>query len=389
MKGLVNVSAYLYGEGIKRVNIGFEGGKIAYVGESATEIEPISEIPSNATVVSGFIDEHIHGAGGADVMDGTLDALKTISNCLPSEGTTAFLATTMAQSREKLTRALRAVRSAVDNDEIVGAGVLGAHLEGPFLSSRQVGAQPAEYLEEPSIERFDEYDAASGGKIKIVTLAPERQGGTALIRHLSEKGIVASIGHTDATYAEVVAAVRSGAKSVTHTFDAAKGLHHREIGGVGGALLTDELNCEMICDTIHVSVPAIKLAWKNKPKDKFTLITDSIRAKGLPDGESELGGQTVIVKNGEARLADGTLAGSVLKMNVAVKNLVTKCGVSFTDAIDCANVNPAKNLGVFDRYGSIAVGKAADLTVLDEGFEVLLTMVGGKVVYRKESRSAT
>ena len=383
MNGFLNVSAYIYGEGIKKVNIGFDGDTIAYVGDRKEGIDPIADLPADATLVSGFIDEHIHGAGGADVMDGERNALKTISDCLVKEGTTSFLATTMTQNSKKITRALQAVNSAVGSPEITGARVLGAHLEGPFISLRRAGAQPVEYVEAPSIERFDEFNAAAGGNIKIVTLAPEAEGGLALIEHIAKKGVVASIGHTDATYHEVVAAVKSGAKSVTHTFNAMTGVHHRDIGVAGSALLMDALNCEMICDLIHVSAPVIRLALKNKPQDKFTLITDSMRAKWIPEGESELGGQKVFVKNGEVHLGDGTLAGSVLKMNDAVKNLVTKCGVPFTQAIDCATANPAKNIGVFDRYGSIAAGKAADFTLLDSNFNVLLTVVGGKIVYKK------
>ena len=380
MKGLRNVNAYVYGKGIVKVNIGIDGDKIAYVG-SDKDVESIINLPEDVVLVSGFIDEHIHGANGADAMDGSLAALKTISDCLVKEGTTGFLATTMTQSRKNITNALSAVKTAVGSSEITGARVLGAHLEGPFISVKHVGAQPLEYVENPSVERFKEYNAASGGNIRIVSLAPETEGGLALVKYLAENGVVASIGHTDAKNKDVVAAVAAGAKSVTHTFNAQTGIHHREIGVAGSALLIDELNCEMICDTIHVSVPAIKLTVKNKPKDKFTLITDSMRAKGLSDGESELGGQKVFVKGGEARLADGTLAGSVLKMNVAVKNLVEKCGIAFTDAVDCATVNPAKNIGVFDKYGSITEGKFADFTALDKNFNVVLTVVGGKVVY--------
>ena len=383
MKGLLNVFAYIYGEGVKKVNIGFDGGVIAYVGESAEGITPVFDVPAGGTVVPGFVDEHVHGAGGADCMDGEVSALKTISDCLVKEGTTSFLATTMTQNSGRIKKALAAVKDAVNGNQLTGARVLGAHLEGPFISAKHVGAQPPAYVEAPSIERFKEYNAAAGGKIKIVTLAPEREGGLELIKYLSQNGVVASIGHSDATHSDVLAAVDSGAKSVTHLFNAQRGLHHREIGVAGSALLLDDLNCEVICDGVHVSLPAIKLAAKSKPKDKFTLITDSMRAKGLPDGESELGGQLVFVKNGEARLSGGILAGSVLKMNDAVKTLVTQCGVPFTEAIDCATANPAKNIGVFDKYGSIAVGKAADLTVLDDAFNVLLTIVGGKVVYRK------
>ena len=380
MKGLKDVKAYIYGKGVVKVSIGLKDGKIAYVGTDGKDIEPI--FTTDKTVVAGFIDEHIHGAGGADAMDGSVAALKTISDCLVKEGTTGFLATTMTQSRGNIVKALSAVKTAIEKDDFTGAKVLGAHLEGPFISLKHVGAQPIEYVEKPSVERFKEYNAASGNNIRIITLAPEVEGGKELIKYLSDNGVVASIGHTDAKYNDVIEAVKAGAKNVTHTFNAQTGIHHREIGVAGSALLIDDVNCEMICDTIHVSVPAIKLTVKNKPHGKFTLITDSMRAKGLPDGESELGGQKVFVKGGEARLIDGTLAGSVLKMNVAVKNLVEKCGIPFTDAIDFATVNPAKNIGVFDKYGSIEVGKSANLTVLDDDFNVLYTVVNGNIVYK-------
>ncbi len=380
MKGLKNVKAYIKNVGVVTTNIGIENGKIVYIGEDDKNIEPIFE--TEGVVLPGFIDEHIHGAGGADAMDGTVDALQTISEYVAREGTTGFLATTMTQSKKNITNALKAVKAIREKGEYEGAEVLGVHLEGPFISPKHVGAQPLEYVATPCAEVFDEYNEASGNSIKIVTLAPEVDGGLDLIKHLNEIGVVASVGHTGGKYADVVKAVAAGATNVTHTYNAQTGLHHREAGVVGAAMLLDELNCEMICDTIHVSVPAIKLVIKNKPHDKFTLITDAMRAKGMPDGKSELGGQEVFVKNGEARLADGTLAGSVLKMNVAVKNLVEKVGVAFTDAVDFATYNPAKNIGVLTERGTIEVGKRADFTVLDEKFNVLYTVVNGKVVYK-------
>lgn len=380
MKGLKNVKVYIKNVGIVKTNIGIENGRIAYIGNEEN-IEPIFE--TDGIVVPGFIDEHIHGAGGADAMDGTVEALQTISEFLAREGTTGFLATTMTQSPENITNALKAVKKVREKGEYKGAEVLGVHLEGPFISPKHVGAQPLEYVATPDAELFDKYNEASGNSIKIVTLAPEVEGGLALVKHLSNIGVVASVGHTGGKYADVVNAVAAGATNVTHTYNAQTGLHHREAGVVGAAMLLDELNCEMICDTIHVSVPAIKLVIKNKPHDKYTLITDAMRAKGMPDGKSELGGQDVFVNNGEARLADGTLAGSVLKMNVAVKNLVEKAGVSFTDAIDFATYNPAKNIGVLNERGTIEVGKRADLTVLNSDFEVLYTLVNGKIVYKK------
>ena len=380
MKGLKNVKVYIKNVGIVKTNIGIENGRIAYIGNEEN-IEPIFE--TDGIVVPGFIDEHIHGAGGADAMDGTVEALQTISEFLAREGTTGFLATTMTQSPENITNALKAVKKVREKGEYKGAEVLGVHLEGPFISPKHVGAQPLEYVATPDAELFDKYNEASGNSIKIVTLAPEVEGGLGLVKHLSSIGVVASVGHTGGKYADVVNAVAAGATNVTHTYNAQTGLHHREAGVVGAAMLLDELNCEMICDTIHVSVPAIKLVIINKPHDKYTLITDAMRAKGMPDGKSELGGQDVFVNNGEARLADGTLAGSVLKMNVAVKNLVEKAGVPFTDAIDFATYNPAKNIGVLNERGTIEVGKRADLTVLNSDFEVLYTLVNGKIVYKK------
>ena len=361
-----------------RTDIAIEDGKIAAIGK--LDVEPIFE--TDGIVLPGFIDEHIHGAGGADAMDGTEEALQTISEYVAKEGTTGFLATTMTQSPENIGKALKNVKNVREKGEYKGAEVLGVHLEGPFISPKHVGAQPLEYVAKPAPETFDKYNELSGGNIKIVTLAPEVEGGLDLVKHLKSIGVVASIGHTGAKFSDVEAAVAAGASNVTHTYNAQTPLHHREAGVVGAAMLFDELNCEMICDTIHVSVPAIRIFVKNKPHDKFTLITDAMRAKGMPDGLSELGGQQVFVKNGEARLADGTLAGSVLKMNVAIKNLVEKAGVSLTEAVDFASANPAKNLGLYDERGSIEVGKRADFAVMDKDFNILCTVVGGKVVYK-------
>lgn len=378
MKGLKNVTAYIAGKGLIRTDFAIEDGKIAAIGK--LDVEPIFE--TDGIVLPGFIDEHIHGAGGADAMDGTEEALQTISEYVAKEGTTGFLATTMTQSPENIGKALKNVKNVREKGEYKGAEVLGVHLEGPFISPKHVGAQPLEYVAKPAPETFDKYNELSGGNIKIVTLAPEVEGGLDLVKHLKNIGVVASIGHTGAKFSDVEAAVAAGASNVTHTYNAQTPLHHREAGVVGAAMLFDELNCEMICDTIHVSVPAIRIFVKNKPHDKFTLITDAMRAKGMPDGLSELGGQQVFVKNGEARLADGTLAGSVLKMNVAIKNLVEKVGVSLTEAVDFASSNPAKNLGLYDERGSIQVGKRADFAVMDKDFNILCTVVGGKLVYK-------
>ena len=382
MKGFINAKVYVEGKGIITACVGVKDGKIEYIGNDASLITEPYEYSLGQVVVPGFIDEHIHGAAGADAMDGTKDALSKIANAIASEGTTSFLATTMTQSPENILNAMNAVKDYMSENATDGAAVLGVHLEGPFISVKHIGAQPLEYVAKPDVKVFDEYYKASGNAIKIVSLAPEADGADELIKHLTSLGVTASAGHTDAGYEAIEKAIKIGLKNVTHTYNAQKALHHREIGTVGSAMLFDELNAEAICDTIHLSVPAIKLLIKNKPHDKFTLITDSMRAKHLSDGISELGGQEVIVKNGEARLKDGTLAGSILKMNDAVKNLVLKCGVLFTDAIDFATANPAKNLGVFDKIGSIKEGKNADFTVLDGDFNVHLTVRNGNVIFK-------
>lgn len=379
MKRFKNALCYVEGKGLIKTDILF-GEKIEKIGESEALAEEIA-LPENAVVLPGFIDEHIHGAGGADAMDATEQALSTIANTVASEGTTAFLATTMTQSRENILAAMKAVKE-YRECERGGARLVGIHLEGPFIAAAHKGAQPLEYVEKPDVAVFDEYNEASGGAIKIVTLAPEEEGACELIAHLSEKGIVSSIGHTGAKCADIEKAIGFGAKSVTHTYNAQSALHHREIGTVGSAMLFDELSCELIADTIHVSVPAIKLLAKCKPEGKLVLITDAMRAKGIADGESELGGQKVFVKNGEARLADGTLAGSVLRMNIAVKNMVEKAGMSLADACDLATINPAKVIGIDDEAGSIREGKRADFAVLDDKFNVLYTVCGGKIIYK-------
>ena len=378
MQGFKSVKAYIKGKGVITTDIAVEGGVISAIGENLAISRPFP-YKAGQTVVPGFIDEHIHGAAGFDAMDGTEEALSGISNALVKEGTTAFLATTMTQSEENITKALSSVKKVMEKGT-AGATLLGAHLEGPFISEKHIGAQPLKYLKDPDAALFEKFNAASGNTIKLITLAPEERGAAELIAAAKKAGITVSAGHTDAGIEQILEAIGYGLTCITHTYNAMRPLHHRQAGTVGAAMLCDELGAEAICDLIHVSVPALKLLIKNKPKNKLILITDSMRAKGLQDGVSELGGQMVIIKNGEARLANGALAGSVLKMNVAVKNLVTACGVPFADAIDCATANPAENLGLNNR-GRIAEGYVADFTVLDDSFNVAATVVGGKTVY--------
>jgi len=329
---------------------------------------------AGARVIPGLVDIHSHGCVGYDVIDA--EGMTEMCEFLAKNGTTSWCPTTMTAPVETIRRAV--CEAQIPNK---GAHVLGFHLEGPYINEKYCGAQPKEYIKELSISLFDEFQSESGELIKIATVAPEKEGAGEFVGHIAKTAVV-SIGHTEAKEADVRAVIAVGAKSVTHTYNAQSGVHHRDIGVAGSALLYDELFCELIADGIHISVPAMKLLIKNKPNDKLVLITDAIRAKGLGDGISELGGQKVTVRGGEARLDNGALAGSVLTMNKAVKNLVELCGADVCYAADAASANPAKLLGIYDERGSIAVGKRADFSVLDNEFNVLLTIREGKIIYK-------
>ena len=383
MKTIKNRLVYTEEFGVIKCNLAFDE-KIKKISKEPIENGEELSFPEDCIVLPGFIDVHIHGAGGADAMDGTVVALKTIAQTVAKEGTVGFLATTMTQSVENITKALASVKEYRENDKGYGASLLGVHLEGPFIAEKFKGAQPLEYVAVPDVKVFDGYNLASGNAIKIVTLAPEVENAQQLIAHLTKNGVISSIGHTGAKYLDVEKAISNGASHVTHTYNAQSPLHHRDVGTVGSAMIFDQLSTEVIADTIHVSVPAMKLLYKNKPKGKVVLITDAMRAKGLGDGISELGGQKVIVNNGEARLEDGTLAGSVLTMNRAIYNFINKVGVPFEEAVDCATKVPAKELGVYNELGSIKAGKNASFTVVTPDFDVLATLVNGKVVYKKD-----
>lgn len=367
-------------EGLLKTSLEIKEGKIEKIGEYQEGLV----LDEKYLVLPGFIDQHVHGAAGSDAMDGTKEDLSKIANALASEGTVGFLATTMTQSEENIIKALQSVKEYKEKNLKEGAEILGVHLEGPFISLKHIGAQPLEYVAKPDIEVFKKYQEASGNNIKLVSLAAEEEDADELIKYLVSTNVVASFGHTDSTAKDVELAIEAGAKNVTHTFNAMKPLHHREIGTVGSALLYDQLNCELICDGIHVSRPAINLLRKCKPSDKLTLVTDAMRAKHMADGEWELGGQAVFVKNGEARLAGGTLAGSVLKMNNAVKNFMEFTGASLQEAVDCASLNPAKNLGIDNELGSIKEGKNASFVVVDENMNVVYTIRDGYVIFEKE-----
>ena len=382
IKGFKN-SWILTEEGLIKTNLIIKEGKIDKIG-SYIENDLI-EIPEDKIIVPGFIDQHIHGSNNKDVIDGTENDLYDIATSLPSEGVTAFLATTTTQRVDVIDQTLISVSNYISNDYKEGSQILGVHLEGPFISLEYCGAQLPNHILKPNVDTFKHFEKVSNNTIKLVTMAVEEDDNNELMKYLKSKNITISIGHSSSNYEQVKNAIEHGATCITHTYNGMKKIHHREIGTVGSALLFDELYCELICDGIHVSKEAIKILYKNKPSDKIILITDALRTKSMPDGIYHELEQDIILKNNEARLTDGTLAGSVLKMNVAIKNMMDFTGCDFETAIKFATENPAKNLGIYDIMGSIKENKDASFTIVDRDLNIYQTIRKGYVIYKNNS----
>lgn len=367
--------------GIKKTNLIIEDGIITYIGDK--EIEGLVELEDDKIILPGFIDQHIHGANGVDVIDGTEDDIYSMACSLAKEGVTAFLATTTTQSVDVIDKSLETIKSYMDKNHEDGSEVIGVHLEGPFLSDKYKGAQLADYLIKPSVEMFKHFEEKSGGTIKLVTIAVEEEGTDELVEYLNSKNIVSTIGHSAAGYEDMKKAVNNGVRCVTHTYNGMRPLRRDDIGTVGSALLFDELYCELICDGVHSSAPAVKLLWKNKPTDKLILVSDALRTKFMPDGKYYELEQVIVLKGKEARLEDGRLAGSVLSLNDAIVNLMNFTGADFISAVKCVTENPAKNLNLFNEMGSIKENKLANLVIVDKELNVYQTIRKGNVIYKK------
>lgn len=376
MFGFKNSYIYIEGKGIIKSSLKIDNSKFVSF-ESEDNFEQLDD---KYIIVPGFIDEHIHGSNGSDSMEASVSTLDNISSSIVKEGVTSFLATTMTMPKNDMIKALNNIGNYSNSN---GANLLGIHLEGPFISRDFCGAQDPKNIVIPTEKLILEYIKESNNKIKIVTLAPENVDDN-IYKILLENNIIISAGHTNATVKDIKKAIELGLSMTTHTYNAMKGIHHREIGTVGAALLYDELACELICDLHHVSEDAIRLLYKSKPKDKLILITDSMEAKFLNEGKYSLGGQPVIVKDGTARLENNTLAGSILHMNDAIRNLMNVCNLSLEEAIDKATINPAINLKIDSTKGSISIGKDADFVIIDKNLNIYRTYVNGKLVYKKD-----
>ncbi|WP_366247618.1 N-acetylglucosamine-6-phosphate deacetylase [Terribacillus aidingensis] len=366
--------------------IGITNGEIVEIGEDKPSLQYDQEVDGkNQYALPGFIDGHIHGAAGADTMDATQESLHKMAAWLPNEGTTAFLATTITQEKEAIETALEQVRLYIHQPE--EAELIGVHLEGPFVNPVKAGAQPLAHICKPDTELFQKWQKLSGNKIKVVTLAPECDKDYELTQLLASEQITVSAGHTDASFEQIKEAAEQGITQLTHLCNQMNGIHHRDIGAVGAGFLLPALMSELIADGIHVAPEMLRLIYQNVGSDRLILITDSLRGKGLEDGTYDLGGQAVNVKDGKALLPDGTLAGSMLQMKDAIRNMAAYADVSVADIAKMTAENPAKQYGIYDRKGSLEIGKDADIVLLDDQLTLQATYCRGNLAYHKEEES--
>jgi N-acetylglucosamine-6-phosphate deacetylase len=363
-----------------------EDGRIASMSSrAASELPAVSgdqvfDFP-DATLAPAFLDVHIHGAAGHDVMEATPEALNTMGRFLASHGTGSYLATTVTASLDATLRSLSGLAKLLATLPGPGETVtwpVGIHLEGPFLSHSKRGVHPPDLLLAPDIPVFDKLYEAAEGNVQLMTLAPELPGAVELAAHATARGVRVSVGHSDATAAETRAAIAAGAVSATHTFNAMRPLDHREPGILGVVLTTDSLFAELICDGIHNTPEMVKIWWRCKGPERAILITDAMSAAGMPDGEYQLGGFKVQVANGKASLGD-VLAGSVLTLDRALTNFLAFTGASVEEGLRLLTANPASMTGLGNHAGSLSVGEPANVVAVDRSGGLVASFVNGKI----------
>jgi N-acetylglucosamine-6-phosphate deacetylase len=361
-----------------------EGGRITAIGHRDEVKIPegaVDYVASGMTVVPGFVDVHIHGAGGHDVMEATPSALDCITSTVARHGTTSILATTVTAPVDETCKSLEGIAQFIRSHEHqentgLAAEILGIHLEGPFISKTRRGVHPSDSITRPSIEILDKFRAASDGLIRILTVAPEVSGALDLIRAAVTNGIVAAIGHTDADYEQARAAIQAGARHAVHFYNAMRPFSHRDPGVIGAVLTEPDVTAEIIADGIHVAGPAIQVLLGTKGFDTVLLASDGTAATGMPDGHFRLGNFEVTVKDGVCRNSEGKLAGSTLTLDRALRYIVS-LGVPLIDALRMATILPARRLGLAGKKGIIAIGADADLVVLTPDLRVAGVMTRG------------
>ena len=341
-----------------------------------------------ATLVPAYVDIHIHGCAGHDVMEATPEALRAIGTYLASRGVGAYFPTTVTSPRDETLRSLAGLANEIRRGTLHrGAVPLGIHLEGPFLSHLKRGVHTDALLEAPSIALFDRFWEASEGKIHLMTIAPELPGATDLIAHATELGVRCSLGHSDAQVCEAEAGYAAGARSATHTFNAMRAIDHREPGLAAYVLDKQSLFAEIICDGIHVDPMIVRLYFKAKDEDHIILVTDGMSATGMPDGIYMLGDMEVEVRDGRCT-SGGTLAGSVLTLDNGVQNLMKFTGANLQTAVAAASRNPSRLMGIDDSWGALEAGRLANITVLSPSAEVIETFLSGHATLTADSVSA-
>ncbi len=330
-------------------------------------------------VSPGLVDMHIHGYNGADASDGDVGGIKLMAEAIVKNGVTSWCPTTMTVSKAEIESAFDCIRQVKNSNQYYGAKILGVNSEGPFINAAKKGAQAQEHILKPDAD----FIIKNSDIVKLFTVAPEVDGALECIQKVSKNtNVLISMGHTNATFEEAMAGVEKGVKNTTHLFNAMTALSHRSPGVVGAALSSD-VSVELIADTFHVSKGLFNLVAKIKG-DKLCLITDCIRAGGMPDGDYTLGGQPLHKEGIKCLMPDGTIAGSVLNLNDAVRNLYENSDMELYEAVKCASLNPAKALGEDDKIGSIAVGKCADIIIADDKFGILTTIINGQIRYKGE-----
>jgi N-acetylglucosamine-6-phosphate deacetylase len=336
----------------------------------------------DATLVPSYIDIHVHGCAGHDVMEATPAALGVIGNYLATRGVGAYFPTTVTSTQDQTLRSLAGLATEIKQRHAAptGATPLGIHLEGPFLSHRKRGVHTEALLEAPSIPLFERFWQASEGHIQLMTIAPELSGAEELIAHATKLGVRCSMGHSDAEVCEAQAGFRAGARSATHTFNAMRALDHREPGIAAYVLDESALFAEIICDGIHVDPIMVRLFFRAKGEDRIILVTDGMSATGMPDGTYLLGDMEVQVHNGRCTTGGthGTLAGSVLTLDRGVQNFIEFTGASLKTAVAAASRNPAQLMGIDDAWGALDTGRTANITVLSPTSQVIQTFLAGR-----------
>lgn len=337
------------------------------------------------TLMPGFIDLHVHGSAGHDTMDASPDAIQGMARFYAQHGVTSFLATTWTDTHPRIMAALHNIEAML-GPQPDGASLLGAHVEGPYLNPVRGGAQNLGYIRRA--ERGEASMILDTDVVRLLALAPEFTENHWLIEACVQRGITVSIAHTNASYDEAMHAIELGIRQSTHTYNAMTGLHHRDPGTLGAVMESPLVRCELIADNIHVHPAAMRILWQAKGPDGIILISDAIRAAGMPDGAYPVDERTIHVQDGAARLSDGTLAGSTLTLDAGLRNFCAASGASLQDAWQTLSLNPARAIHIGHRKGSIAIDKDADLVLLDPALQVSLTICEGRICYQRKPKDS-